>query len=175
MKEIKTKEEVSPQEKSSIESGGEKVYRGARKCPECGSPQYVKRQSELEGVPAVICHKCGYKFSSAPSVEVNDLKKPTATKPEPEEIPSGITFDEVYKTLNDMDGVTVMGDDKYRGPRIKVGNKNLFSLLRRDKGVTIRHKNKEGKYSYTRYRIEKPENLKRWYDLAKEEAKKVGA
>ncbi|GAI11048.1 unnamed protein product, partial [marine sediment metagenome] len=166
---IEELKEVSPQEKSSSESGGEKIYSGARLCPECGSRKYVKRQSETEGVPAVICKGCGYFFSGAPAAEVEG-EKPTTTKPEPktEEIISDITFDNVLKNLEDVKGITAIQEtDKKQRVRIKAGNSLLFILVHRGKdkkALTIKGRDEEEKYR--NYRIEKPEDLKQWYDYA---------
>lgn len=179
MKEIETNEEVSPQEKSSSNPGGEKVHSGARKCPECGSHQYVKRQSESEGVPAVICHSCGYKFSSAPAVEVKESKKPIVTKPEleTEEIPSEITFNEVLKNLKTVKGITTVQEtDEKQRVRIKAGNFLLFILMHRGKdkkALTVKGRNEEGKYH--NYRIEETKDMKHWYDYAEKEALKIEA
>ena len=86
------------------------------------------------------------------------------------EIEEELTVDNVLKKIKAVKGITAI--HKMRRVMIKSGNNLLFILLYRgEEGVTIKGRDKEGKWRMNR--IEKPEDLKPWYDYAKKEVKKV--
>lgn len=86
-----------------------------------------------------------------------------------EELNEEVTFDNVLKKIKAEEGITAV--HIMRRVMIKSGDNLLFILLRRgEEGVTVKGRDKEGKWRMNR--IEKPEDLKLWYDYAKKEVKK---